>query len=424
MDDTPPPQWASDPTGRNAQRFWDGSSWTDFVASEEGGEPAFDPIAIPAQWAADPTGRHVQRFWDGSSWTDFVATGEGGEPAIDPFVGPPEPEPIPDLPPASAAYPVAAVAPVEAVVPRRRHRVPAVAWLALAFALVGGVVLALTRGTGDSLKPSAAAVSHGSTTVPPSTTLPAAASTTTTGPARGGSTHAKGASTTTTTRPKAPGATGAGAAAAPATTSPSAKPSSIDQAKDFTQAEQVALKLTDLPPGWRTIPPGASQALDTSFRECKAFRTRLTGANADATSKYDYVKDGQRVTSSVNVLPVRSEAAAVVNMIKDPALPRCLDRAFERPARASIDNPTSQPLASLHVTAEQLAVAREGDQSAGLRFVARATFGTTTVTTYTDLIAFRVGRTAVLTTFQSSATPFDGSRDAVLTAVSSRLRGG
>lgn len=51
--------------------------------------PVTDP---PAGWHADPTGRFDQRYWDGTSWTDHVATGgtrstdpvrakSGGEPA-------------------------------------------------------------------------------------------------------------------------------------------------------------------------------------------------------------------------------------------------------------------------------------------------------------------------------------------------------
>jgi hypothetical protein len=29
---------------------------------------------VPAGWLADPTGRHQYRFWDGSKWTERVAT--------------------------------------------------------------------------------------------------------------------------------------------------------------------------------------------------------------------------------------------------------------------------------------------------------------------------------------------------------------
>jgi hypothetical protein len=41
--------------------------------------------APPPLWGRDPTGRHVQRYWDGSAWTDFVATATGGEPILDPL---------------------------------------------------------------------------------------------------------------------------------------------------------------------------------------------------------------------------------------------------------------------------------------------------------------------------------------------------
>jgi len=29
----------------------------------------------PAGWYSDPTGRHTQRYWDGTRWTEHVATG-------------------------------------------------------------------------------------------------------------------------------------------------------------------------------------------------------------------------------------------------------------------------------------------------------------------------------------------------------------
>ena len=38
----------------------------------------------PAQWYADPSGRHAQRYWDGSQWTAHVADdGQTGEDALD-----------------------------------------------------------------------------------------------------------------------------------------------------------------------------------------------------------------------------------------------------------------------------------------------------------------------------------------------------
>ena len=34
---------------------------------------AVAPTPLPAQWYADPTGRHAQRYWDGTQWTSHVA---------------------------------------------------------------------------------------------------------------------------------------------------------------------------------------------------------------------------------------------------------------------------------------------------------------------------------------------------------------
>lgn len=45
-----------------------------------------------ARWAPDPTGRHAQRYWDGQQWTEHVADAAGGQ-SVDPLEGPPQDAP-------------------------------------------------------------------------------------------------------------------------------------------------------------------------------------------------------------------------------------------------------------------------------------------------------------------------------------------
>lgn len=54
-------------------------------------------VETPARWAPDPSGRHRHRFWNGTTWTDFVA--DQGSPFLDP---------------GSESVPVRAAAPVPA----------------------------------------------------------------------------------------------------------------------------------------------------------------------------------------------------------------------------------------------------------------------------------------------------------------------
>jgi hypothetical protein len=121
--------WHEDPTGRHAQRFWDGSKWTDFVEEATTGAPGthlvdspaapglqpnaqrptdtVEPIqpteqpssrsaatstplggqqgspSQPAAWFGDPTGRHEYRYWDGTRWSEHV--GDGGATSADPL---------------------------------------------------------------------------------------------------------------------------------------------------------------------------------------------------------------------------------------------------------------------------------------------------------------------------------------------------
>ncbi|MDW3220361.1 MAG: DUF2510 domain-containing protein [Acidimicrobiales bacterium] len=55
-------------------------------------EPASDdspPSHPPADWYTDPYGRHDHRYWDGTAWTDHVAT--AGQQSVDPIDGSSDP---------------------------------------------------------------------------------------------------------------------------------------------------------------------------------------------------------------------------------------------------------------------------------------------------------------------------------------------
>ncbi len=64
------PGWHPDPHGEYQARYWDGSTWTEHVATEAGATTA--PV-VPPDWHPDPTGRFEWRFWDGYRWTEHVA---------------------------------------------------------------------------------------------------------------------------------------------------------------------------------------------------------------------------------------------------------------------------------------------------------------------------------------------------------------
>ena len=55
----PPQGWYPDPANSDAQRFWDGSQWTDQSRALQ-----------PADWYTDPADIAGQRFWDGNAWTE------------------------------------------------------------------------------------------------------------------------------------------------------------------------------------------------------------------------------------------------------------------------------------------------------------------------------------------------------------------
>jgi hypothetical protein len=423
---SPPPQWAPDPMGRYAQRFWDGNAWTDHVATAAGGEPTTDPLVaqnpVAAQWAPDPTGRYAQRYWDGDAWTDYVATAAGGTPANDPLdrgVAWPAPVAAP-----SAATTVATADPepqpewIDTRAPGRRG-LRLATWLALGLAVVVGVTFALTRGSGDGELPTASSTHDGAAGAPATTTGPAGASTTTRPGSPPSTTRVAGSGGTgrktapTTTRPGTPQTTSKPAAAA--------APHSVNSAEDQAVADQVALTAADLPHGFRADSPAPSHALDSPFPQCKAFHTRLAGTNAVATAMSpDFSDAAQRVASSVHLLVTQSQAASVVDMLANRALPRCLDQVFEKEVRASIARSSAAPIDALDVRVRRLSVAPVGDQSAALRVVTTVTSRGVTTPISADLVSFRVGRAAVLSVFVSPQS--DGARDVVLASISERLR--
>jgi hypothetical protein len=83
---TPPapssaPTSAGQPIDENS--WWDTSS-TRSMPSAASSSASVSAGTSPAQWASDPFGRHQHRFWNGSTWTDQVAS--NGISATDPPV--------------------------------------------------------------------------------------------------------------------------------------------------------------------------------------------------------------------------------------------------------------------------------------------------------------------------------------------------
>ena len=98
-----PPAWYRDPTGEAAQRYWDGASWTAWVAdgpesvrlSPQSVAPGSGPPMRPALpgWFPDPGGEGIARYWDGSAWTTWLCDTSGdtrsSTSAADPDWAPP-----------------------------------------------------------------------------------------------------------------------------------------------------------------------------------------------------------------------------------------------------------------------------------------------------------------------------------------------
>jgi hypothetical protein len=64
------PGWYPDPGGHYDHRYWDGTSWTEYVS--RAGQPTTAPVT-PPDWYPDPTGRFDWRYWAGQEWTEHVS---------------------------------------------------------------------------------------------------------------------------------------------------------------------------------------------------------------------------------------------------------------------------------------------------------------------------------------------------------------
>jgi hypothetical protein len=58
--------WYADPHDPNAERWWDGSAWSEHV------RPVVPAPAVPAGWYDDPHVAGQLRYWDGVAWTEHT----------------------------------------------------------------------------------------------------------------------------------------------------------------------------------------------------------------------------------------------------------------------------------------------------------------------------------------------------------------
>lgn len=146
------PAWCPDPI---AQRWWDGTNWTDHTRVE--GEigpsgPVADPVGQPpAGWYSDPM---AERWWDGAAWTTQTRVHW--------------PPVSLDLDPSPSGLSTSEVAKTAT---RRRRLVSVVVTTAVLLGLVIAVAVAVTSG-GDRTDPSAAVTSA---PTPPSSPSPQSA---------------------------------------------------------------------------------------------------------------------------------------------------------------------------------------------------------------------------------------------------------
>lgn len=76
---------AADSTGTPAQSVWQTASESSsggYAASPSTAQSSGAVPSVPANWYKDPSGRFEMRYWNGSEWTEHVAT--AGKQSVDP----------------------------------------------------------------------------------------------------------------------------------------------------------------------------------------------------------------------------------------------------------------------------------------------------------------------------------------------------
>ena len=206
----------------------------------------------------------------------------------------------------------------------------------------------------------------------------------------------------------------------PPTTSTTLSQIQLDEQK----AERIVLTATDLP-GFTADPrdaddedsPEAEAELAACANNDPVFAQM--GEESDPRGAFSpEFKKGETVTvsSAVTFADSEDQAQGAITAFSAPSFPACFSRGFAAELRRD------GTFTNVTVNTTKLPAMTVGDQSVGLRSVARLRAGGTAITVYADFIRIRSGRALSGIQIFSAPTPFpDAERIRLATAIAGRM---
>jgi len=198
----------------------------------------------------------------------------------------------------------------------------------------------------------------------------------------------------------------AAAIAVPAALASNGEPQKRLTKADQTKARAIALKQSDLPPGW-VAKPNTSTSQDTP--RCSTYSPDQSDLveTGDVDSPDFTRTDGSFATSSVGIFKTRKMARTGYARVARPELASCFGELFKKGAA-----PATVQL--LHVGA--LAFRSLGDRSNAYRLTANVTLQGVTIPVAIDIVTFNRGRVDVAMIFLGIRAPLPAAFEQSLAA--------
>jgi hypothetical protein len=205
-------------------------------------------------------------------------------------------------------------------------------------------------------------------------------------------------------------------------------------ATDKALAVAANLKLSDFPAGWTSTPKssmstGPNGVEARTLTSCLHTNLSVFSNSATRASSPKFTNSsGDTVSSSVNYLPVESQAQAEIAVLESPRFPSCFTTAVdalvkhEKNNRRNVESTLPAHISIGQPTAAQMSFRSFGDSSIANRVTVPVSDQGLSRNVYFDLIAVQEGRALAGLFFGSTLTPFDPSMEEQLTsAVVGRL---
>jgi len=168
-------------------------------------------------------------------------------------------------------------------------------------------------------------------------------------------------------------------------------------AADNALASRIAVKRSDLGPGWMQRPAPAESNDDWS---CPGFNPDFSAFTITGKATTTFAREnGSTVVSVVEIYPNRAQARGDFALGAKPAVARCLKLALERELAQQAG------FTATVTSARQVRAPRLGERAVAYRIVVRLRSGARSIAMYVDVVGVHRGRSLVALMFTGVTRP-------------------